>query len=783
MVFSVVFYRLAILWNDLSFGIGMSALTLNFLGDLEVVRDGQVLPLPPSKKTRALLAYLALHARSFSREHLCDLLWELPDDPRGSLRWSLSKLRRLVDEPGRPRIIADRLNVRLNTTGIDVDVIALRNALGTGLEQIEIDVLEEIATRYRGPFLEGLDLANFHDFHSWCLAERERLLRAQTALLAALVERLADAPERALSHAHALVRLSPFDETARARLIRLLRALNRPREAEQQFQLGMRLLTEAGITTCDVLLHARRDSPRRTVASPTPPLAADHAEMMETNPDGKASEVDALLASLEDDTREVLRWAAVLTPSLDAAWLGRATGLDANRIGDAFEAAERLNLLETSEHGLCFSDERVARHVYEEISPARRQIMHRRIAEMLAQNSALDLEHAADLAHHAQLSGDPALAAQAMVTAGRLCLRFFANEEALRLAHRGIAMAERLSGARRICLLLELRDVMLSAAPLDDWKATAEELVTLAERALEHGALAHARLGYQLASHVRWAHGQWADAHEEALQSERVTRSADDREQIIAMAETAKCLAMLERDLDQAHAMLAEAQSLAAQRRLSHPALPMAHGLLAWHAGRMDEAESYFKEARTLCKASGDRVSEFQANEYLMMLDFERARYHSARMRCDSLMEIGEKLREGSESPFARAAQELCRYAIDDDSTALHDSLDALRHADAKYRLAYVLTRAALLDLKRRRFDDARTRAEEALEYAQTLERATEQLLARCVLAEAHRAAGDAAAHQRHADAIAGLEQAPVARWARLRAANLLTDLAPEEGA
>ena len=66
----------------------MGGLELRFLGDFEVLRDGRPLSLPPSKKTRALLAYLALQPRRFRREQLCELLWELPDDPRGSLRWS-----------------------------------------------------------------------------------------------------------------------------------------------------------------------------------------------------------------------------------------------------------------------------------------------------------------------------------------------------------------------------------------------------------------------------------------------------------------------------------------------------------------------------------------------------------------------------------------------------------------------------------------------------------------------------------------------------------------------
>ena len=64
----------------------MAAMTLKFLGDLTIARDGKALELPPSRKTRALLAYLALTGRAFRREQLCELFWEIPDDPRGSLR-------------------------------------------------------------------------------------------------------------------------------------------------------------------------------------------------------------------------------------------------------------------------------------------------------------------------------------------------------------------------------------------------------------------------------------------------------------------------------------------------------------------------------------------------------------------------------------------------------------------------------------------------------------------------------------------------------------------------
>ena len=62
------------------------SLRVSVLGGLAVWRDGAKLPLPPSKKTRALLAYLAVTARAQSRDRLCAMLWALPDDPRAALR-------------------------------------------------------------------------------------------------------------------------------------------------------------------------------------------------------------------------------------------------------------------------------------------------------------------------------------------------------------------------------------------------------------------------------------------------------------------------------------------------------------------------------------------------------------------------------------------------------------------------------------------------------------------------------------------------------------------------
>ena len=64
------------------------AVEVQLIGAMTVRRAGIELPLPASRKTRALFAYLAMADAPVRRDRLCDLLWEVPDDPRGALRWS-----------------------------------------------------------------------------------------------------------------------------------------------------------------------------------------------------------------------------------------------------------------------------------------------------------------------------------------------------------------------------------------------------------------------------------------------------------------------------------------------------------------------------------------------------------------------------------------------------------------------------------------------------------------------------------------------------------------------
>jgi tetratricopeptide (TPR) repeat protein len=330
-----------------------------------------------------------------------------------------------------------------------------------------------------------------------------------------------------------------------------------------------------------------------------------------------------------------------------------------------------------------------------------------------------------------------------------------------------------------VCAEIDLHDILLAAGPLADRESAARNYAALAEQALDHGALGHARLGYHMASYVRWTQGKWQAAREQTLQAVRVVRGGGEEAQIVGMAETAKCLVMIERDISRADAILMEASALAERSGFRHHAIAAGLGMLRFHENRLDEAEERFREARALCKSAGDRLNEYQANEYLIMLDLQRGRFPEARERCRELVALGDKLREGSEEPYARAIAGLCTYAIDDDAAELDAALADLRVADAKHRLAYILTRAALIDSERGRTQAATERASEALRYATMLERATEMLIANAVLSHQHGVLGDARRAARFRQEVERIRENGASPWTHALAEKLTTPPPP----
>lgn len=999
----------------------MSDVTIRLLGEMQVLCDGEPQPLPQSKKTRALLAYLVVTERQLRRERLCDLLWDVTDDPRAALRWSLSKLRGLVDRPDAERIVADREAVRFDRQGADVDVLTIREALRGGTSSLDTPRLRALADTFRGEFLEGLDLPDFHEFQAWCVAEREELRRLHRQVLETLIARAETSPDEALPHARALVQADPVSESARALLVRLLGAAGHRGEAEQQLAAAKRMLTQlgsastgelerAGASLRDVPARAAQAVPASTAVSattppPPPPPAVDrpsslprlvgreserehlegllrataedrkvrvalltgepgvgktrllaelaalahrvHATVLEgcayeaegarpygpwvdalaqlpavsvgstlaqdlslllpqwgPNGDGEktrerlfgaiveliasrahsappvvlifddvqwcddasaellhyvvrmnrhrpvllalaardgelrdngpmcrvlralrrerivdeleigpmtrdeiakliapaTSDADAarihqecagnpLLAlelsraaiapggraaqSLREIVRDrvdrlpeaaadVLRWGAVFGGTVGIERLAGVTAMSVDDLVTALETLEKHGLLKPAPGSraagaaYAFSHDVVRQVVYADLSQPRRRLMHSRLAHTLHDSELQDESVAAELAYHASLAGEPTLAARACVVAGRRCLRLFANSQAEALARRGRSYAAELAEPDRSKMTIELLDVQLGARRPEQPEGVAGELEELAERALDYGCPEHARMAFHLLSYLRWEHGDWSSAHRLTMQAELASRSGDEREHVLAMAEAARCLVLIERDLVQAESMALEANARSDRLGFEAAAIPMARGMLHLHRGELEEAERLLREARDLARRDADHLTEFSALEALIALDMQRDRYAAALTTCRELSRISERFREGSEVPFARVLEAVLSYAVGDDAAhgSLEPAFEALRVADAKHRLAFALTRAAELELERGRVTDAERHAAEALTMAESLGRASEIALAHAALARCARTRKDGPGAGKHVDAL-----------------------------
>lgn len=166
-------------------------LKISLLGELRVASAEGELTLPASRKARALLAFLVATGRPHRRERLCELLWDLPDDPKAALRWALSKLRHVVDAPDRPRIVADRERVSFDRSGVEIDFHEVHDWLHHRDDRFSAEELEGLEHRLELVFLDGLDGAGDAAFDSWLMAEREDMRGARVEVL----RRLATHPD------------------------------------------------------------------------------------------------------------------------------------------------------------------------------------------------------------------------------------------------------------------------------------------------------------------------------------------------------------------------------------------------------------------------------------------------------------------------------------------------------------------------------------------------------------------------------------------------------------
>lgn len=199
----------------------MAALSIELLGGLVVKVYGRALTTFKSRKTEALLVYLACNARPIGRDELAAFLWDDSDpaQAQANLRKTLSDLRQHLDEFLR----IDRHTIALNLAGdVWLDVAGFEALTNTKADRPAS--FEHAIELYKGDFLAGFFLRDGYAFDEWAALERERLrLTAVTTLEALAAHSLHHRQyARGIRHATRLLGMDPLHEASHRLLMRLL---------------------------------------------------------------------------------------------------------------------------------------------------------------------------------------------------------------------------------------------------------------------------------------------------------------------------------------------------------------------------------------------------------------------------------------------------------------------------------------------------------------------------------------------------------------------------------
>lgn len=250
----------------------MARLSLRLLGGFQLrAASGAAVSLP-SRKARALVAYLALRpGRTYPRDTLTALLWGDTTDrqARHSLRQTLLDLRRALGPATHRRALIDGEELGLKSSAVDVDVAAFER-LAT---QKTPESLERAAALYQGDLLEGLAVREAA-FAEWLQAERERLREIALTSMARLLELQArtSPTEPAIRTAVQLLSLDPLQEAVHRTLMRLYERQGRRAAALRQYQVCVSVLQrELGVEPEAATKKLYRETLQQQEARPAVP--------------------------------------------------------------------------------------------------------------------------------------------------------------------------------------------------------------------------------------------------------------------------------------------------------------------------------------------------------------------------------------------------------------------------------------------------------------------------------------------------------------------------------
>ena len=217
-------------------------LRVQLLGIPRIISEDSEVPIS-RRKVLGLLAYLAVHTSSVSREELATLLCPEQDQSRArnAFRQTLSHLKNLI---GDNRLFVDRTTVRLirgDRLWIDACefselVEQIADNATTDFDRPEL--CEKAVELYLGDFLSSFSLKKCPEYDDWMLSQQEAMRAQYEDVLGRLVAsyRMENALDRATRYARRWVDANPFSKSANRELIELLFGNGNRAEANRQFE-------------------------------------------------------------------------------------------------------------------------------------------------------------------------------------------------------------------------------------------------------------------------------------------------------------------------------------------------------------------------------------------------------------------------------------------------------------------------------------------------------------------------------------------------------------------
>ncbi|MBE9066201.1 AAA family ATPase [Leptolyngbya cf. ectocarpi LEGE 11479] len=430
--------------------------------------------------------------------------------------------------------------------------------------------------------------------------------------------------------------------------------------------------------------------------------------------------IDDRLQRLDGAARDLLPWAAALGRRFNSETLALAASYPPMQFLLALEQLEQQQIVQPvhsvsstsfDEQGSYdFVHDLVRQGAYAQLSLPRRRIIHGQLAKTLDAQTVED-DLASQVAYHAGLAGNHALAAKASVTAANRSLQLFAYTDVIQLVNQGLEHCHYLPSCDRILYSAQLLRTRVLAGVSTSEATTVEAQIQQQLSDLVGLNLAEAEAAARQAlAFLKYAQGKLTDVHQHCLDAVDVLPPTPHL-QAESLAANGCCLAEIEKDMDRAETILLEAQSLASPLGESISDIDLGLGCIYRYRGDYDLACQHLKTALQVSQShtlnQRDQLNESYCLNNLAMTSWDS--HQPEPSYAQALLKLAPNLPKGSDAAFAEALIALHTYRNTSDKqtqTALTETLTQLDQLDAQRKRGFIASHGTEIALRQ---DDGAT--------------------------------------------------------------------------